>query len=143
MSENTVSLLKVDVEDVAKAAIDAAYIVYSNLGPGLLESVYEQCLIYEIRKKGLNVESQISIPVYYDGMHLDAGFRIDILVERSLVIELKTVESLLPVHKAQVLTYLKLSGKSLGLIINFNTALFKDGIKRIINSKNTGLLGTK
>jgi GxxExxY protein len=135
-------LPKVDVEDVAKATIDAAYIVYSNLGPGLLESVYEQCLVYEIRKKGLNVESQISIPVFYDGMHLDAGFRIDILVERSLIIELKTVESLLPVHKAQILTYLKLSGISLGLIINFNTVLFKDGVKRIINSRNARL-GTK
>ena len=140
MTENIVTIPNIDVEAVVKSTVDAAYIVYSKLGPGLLESVYEQCLIYELRKKGLNLESQVSIPVCYEDMYMEAGFRIDILIEKCLIIELKSVESILPVHRAQVLTYLRLSGKNLGLLINFNTALFRDGVKRIINSKNIEII---
>lgn len=124
-----------DVENVAKITIDAAYDVYFKLGPGLLESVYEYCLIYELKKRGLMVESQVQLPIYYDGICLSLGFRMDLLIENSLIVEIKTVEVILPVHKAQLVTYLKLSGKTLGLLINFNQAVFREGIKRVINSK--------
>jgi len=118
--------------EVAKRTINAAYAVHTNLGPGLLESVYETCLIHELRNRGLIVESQVALPVNYQGIRLDGGLKLDILVNNCLIIEIKTVETILPVHKAQLLTYLKLSGHRLGLLINFNSALIKDGIKRVI-----------
>lgn len=117
---------------VAKQVVDAAFAVHSRLGAGLLESVYEACLVYELRKRRLPVLSQVKIPVVYDSMRLEVGFRIDLLVEHCVIVELKAVESIAPVHKAQLLTYLKLSGHRLGLLINFNVPLIKDGIQRII-----------
>jgi glucokinase len=123
---------KKNIEEIAKSVVDAAFHVHSTLGPGLLESVYELCLTHELVKHGLKVERQVALPVSYDSMRLDAALRLDLVVEGSLLVELKAVETLLPVHKAQVLTYLKLSGHRLGLLINFNVPLIKDGIKRLI-----------
>jgi GxxExxY protein len=117
---------------IAKQVVDAAFTVHSKLGPGLLESVYQACLMHELRKRQLNAKSQVELPVLYDNIRLDAGFRIDILVEQEVIIELKAVESIAPVHKAQLLTYLKLSGHRLGLLINFNVPLIKDGIQRLV-----------
>jgi GxxExxY protein len=117
---------------VAKQVVDAAFAVHSRLGAGLLESVYEACLVYELRKRRLPVLSQVKIPVVYDSIQLEVGFRIDLLVEQCVIVELKAVESIAPVHKAQLLTYLKLSGHRLGLLINFNVPLIKDGIQRLI-----------
>ena len=120
-----------DVNAVARIVVDAAFRVHSTLGPGLLERVYEVCLAHELRKRGLSVDSQVELPVFYDGVRLDAGMRIDLVVAGKLLIELKAVETVLPVHKAQVLTYLKLTGHRLGLLINFNVPVIKDGIDRI------------
>ena len=105
--------------------------MHSALGPGLLESVYEVCLVHELKKRGLRAERQVSLPIVYEGVRLDAGLRLDLVVENSVVVEVKAIEATLPVHKAQVLTYLKLTGYRLGLLINFNTALLKHGIQRI------------
>jgi GxxExxY protein len=112
--------------------VHASYIVHETLGPGLLESVYEVCLIHELTQMGIQTERQVPLPVVYDDMKLEAGFRIDVLVERQLVVELKAVLGLASVHQAQVLTYLKLTGFRLGLLINFNVAVLKDGIRRLI-----------
>ncbi|MCX6617115.1 MAG: GxxExxY protein [Acidobacteria bacterium] len=120
-----------EVDRVARIVVDAAFAVHSRLGPGLLESVYEACLMHELTKRGLRVERQVPVPIDYDGIRLDGGLRLDLLVESCLVVELKAVEELLPVHKAQVLTYLKLTGRRLGLPINFNVPLIRDGIKRL------------
>ena len=121
------------LNDLSYKIIGDAYKVHRKLGPGLLESTYEVCLIYELVRSGLKVENQISLPVIYDNVHLDAGYRIDIFVEKCIILELKSVELLLPVHHAQLLTYLRLSGIHLGLLINFNVQNLKDGIKRIVN----------
>jgi GxxExxY protein len=112
--------------------VHASYKVHETLGPGLLESVYEVCLIHELTRMGIQTQRQVPLPVIYDNTKLEAGFRIDVLAERQLVIELKAVEGLTPVHQAQVLTYLKLTGLRLGLLINFNVAILKDGIRRVI-----------
>jgi GxxExxY protein len=120
-----------EVELVARRVVDAAYRVHSALGPGLLESVYEACLAHELSKRGVTVCRQVSLPVAYDGVTLDAGLRLDLLVADCLIVELKTVEQLMPIHSAQVLTYLKLTGRRLGLLINFNVPMIKDGIRRI------------
>jgi len=120
-----------DVNAIARIVVDAAFRVHSTLGPGLLERVYEVCLAHELRKRGLIVDAQVDLPVFYDGVRLDAGMRIDLIVAGKLLIELKAVETVLPVHKAQVLTYLKLTGHRLGLLINFNVPIIKDGIDRI------------
>lgn len=119
------------VDDVARIVVDAAFKVHTTLGPGLLENVYEVCLAHELSKRSLKLERQVSLPVVYDGEKLDAGLRLDLLIEDILVVELKAVEALLPVHTAQLLTYLKLTGHRLGLLINFNVPLIKDGIRRI------------
>ncbi len=116
---------------VAREIVDAAFKVHSNLGPGLLERVYQTCMVYELGKRGLQVESEKPQPVIYEGIKLEEGYRLDLLVEQSVIVELKAVEVILPVHKAQLLTYLKLSGCRLGLLINFNVPLIKDGIQRI------------
>ena len=121
-----------DVNTLARIVVDAAFRVHSTLGPGLLERVYEVCLAHELRKRGVNLETEVELPVIYDNVRLDAGMRIDLLVGGKLVIELKAVEKVLPVHKAQVLTYLKLTGHRLGLLINFNVPVIKDGINRIV-----------
>jgi GxxExxY protein len=120
-----------ELDQLARLVVDAAFKVHSQLGPGLLESVYELCLAHEVGKRGPTVERQVTLPVVYDGMTIDTGLRLDLVVNRSLIVENKAVETLLPVHKAQVLTYLKLTGYRLGLLINFNVALIKDGIERI------------
>lgn len=113
--------------------IDAAMCVHTVLGPGLLESAYEVCLAHELRKRGLRVETQFALPVSYDGVHVDVGYRLDLLVENDVVVELKAIETVLPVHKAQLLSYLKLGGKRLGLLINFHVDRLKDGITRLVN----------
>mgnify|MGYP003701067131 CR=1 FL=1 len=122
-----------EINQVSGAIVDAAMKVHSALGPGLLESAYEACLIYELRKRSLTVASQVSLPVVYDGVKIDAGYRIDLLVENAVVVELKTVERILPVHQSQLLSYLRLSNKQLGLIINFHVLHLRDGVKRIVN----------
>lgn len=113
--------------------VDAAIHIHGRLGPGLLESVYENILAYELNKRGLTVERQVPIPVVYDSLRFEEGFRADLIVENSVLIELKSVEAIAPVHGKQVLTYLKLLDCRLGLLINFNVPLLKDGIKRIAN----------
>jgi GxxExxY protein len=117
---------------VSKAIVDAALAVHRALGPGLLESVYEACLIHELKKRGLKVVPQLALPVVYDGIRMDAGLRLDMLVEDCVIVELKAVDVLLPVHHAQVLTYLKLTGHRLGLLINFNVPAIRQGVKRIV-----------
>jgi GxxExxY protein len=118
-------------ERIATKVVDAAYNVHSALGPGLLENVYEACLTYELAKHGLNVKRQVELPVIYDTLKIDAGLRIDLLVNECLIIELKAMEAILPIHKAQLLTYLKLAKCRLGLLINFNVPIIKLGIHRI------------
>jgi len=121
-----------DQEVIARQIVDAAFTVHSTLGPGLLESVYEQCLAHELRLRNLRVDRQIALPVRYKDIQLDAGLRLDALVEASVVVEIKAIERILPVHEAQILTYLKLAQKHLGLLINFNVPLIKDGIRRFV-----------
>ena len=118
---------------IAKLVVDAAYHVHTKLGPGLLESVYEVVLAHEIEKRGLALERQVSIPVQYDGLVFDEGFRADMIAEDSVIIELKSAESVAPVHKKQLLTYLRLADKKLGLLLNFGAPLIKKGIFRIVN----------
>ena len=122
-----------ELNDLTEKIIGCAIKVHRVLGPGLLESAYEVCLLHELRKAGLKAERQVALPVIYEGLRLDADYFIDILVEDTVVIELKSVEHLLPIHEAQLLTYLKLANKKLGLLINFNVTLLKNGIKRRIN----------
>lgn len=124
-----------EINRVSGIVVDSAMKVHSALGPGLLESAYEGCLIRELRKRGLRVESQVPIAVRYDGETLDVGYRADLLVEGVVLVELKSVEAVLPVHKAQLLSYLRLSRKEVGLLINFNVEHLRDGIKRVINSR--------
>jgi len=124
----------VNINMLSGEIIDAAMKVHSVLGPGLLESAYEACLKHELSKRGFEVASQIQLPVQYDGIAIDAGYRIDLLVADAVVIELKAVEKVAPIHEAQLLTYLKLSCKKLGLLLNFNVLHMKDGIKRIANN---------
>jgi GxxExxY protein len=118
--------------EVSRYIITAAMKVHSALGPGLLESAYEACLAHELRKAGLKLEIQIGLPVIYDGIRLDVGYRMDMLVHDLVVVELKSVEEISRIHIAQVLSYMKLSKKQLGLIINFNVLHLKDGIKRLV-----------
>lgn len=120
--------------EVSEVVIGAAIKIHRRLGPGLLESAYEECLYYELIKAGLKVEKQKRLPLIYDEVHLDCGYRIDLLVEKKLVIETKAVDALNDVHLAQILTYLKLSDCRLGLLINFNVVLLKKGIKRVVNN---------
>jgi len=127
---------RITAQEVSHAVITAALKVHSELGPGLLESTYQACLQHELRKVGIRAEAQVELPVVYDGVKLDLGYRIDLLVEDLVVIELKSVEAISPVHQAQILSYLKLSGKSIGLLINFNVVHLKDGIKRFVNGTN-------
>lgn len=119
--------------EISKEIIGAAIEVHRQLGPGLLESAYETCLVYELKQKGLEVKQQIALPLVYKGIRLDAGYRIDLFVEKKVIVELKSVEGLAGIHTAQLLTYLKLKELKLGLLINFNEVLLKDGIRRILN----------
>jgi GxxExxY protein len=120
--------------ELSKVTIDSAMKVHSALGPGLLESVYESCLEYELNQKGLFVERQKSISVEYQKVKIDCGFRLDLFVERKLILELKAVEALNDIHLAQTLTYLKLTKCKLALLINFNVVHLKDGLKRVVNN---------
>jgi GxxExxY protein len=124
--------VSLELEQIATEVVDSTFKVHSTLGPGLLESVYELCLAHELGKRGLKFQSQVAFPIIYDGLRLDAGLRTDLLVENELVVEIKAVETMQPVFEAQLLTYLKLTHKRLGLLINFNVPRIKDGIKRII-----------
>jgi GxxExxY protein len=119
--------------EVAKIIVDCAYKVHTTLGPGLLESVYEAALAYEVGKRGLEVERQKPLPVVYENVRLEEGFRADLFVSGLVIVELKSVEEVAPVHKKQLLTYLRLADKRLGLLINFGTAKIKNGISRIVN----------
>jgi GxxExxY protein len=121
-----------ELSNITSAIIAAAIEVHKELGPGLLESAYEECLAYELSAIGLNVQRQKAVPVVYKDIKLDMGYRIDILVENAVVIELKTVDAFNPVHEAQILTYMKFSNKRVGLLLNFNVTLLKNGIKRYV-----------
>ncbi len=119
-------------ERVAKEIVDSAYKVHTALGPGLMESVYEACLCHDLKKRGVPFAKQVSLPIVYDGLRLESGLRLDLLVDNTVVVELKAVEQMLPVFEAQLLSYLKLTNLRLGFLINFNVPLIKQGIKRII-----------
>ena len=119
--------------EVAKLIVDAAYKIHTTLGPGLLESVYETVLSYELEKRGLEVKRQAPLPLVYEKISFDEGFRADLLVNGKVIVELKSLEKVAPVHKKQLLTYLRLADKRLGLLINFGEALIKNGITRIVN----------
>ncbi len=120
--------------ELSKIAVDCMFKVHKNLGPGLLESAYEECLFYELLKTGLLVERQKPLPLFYETIKMEIGYRLDFMIENKLVIEVKAVEAINDVHKAQVITYLKLSGCKLALLVNFNVVLIKDGIKRLVNN---------
>lgn len=120
-------------EEIGKLVLDSAIKVHSALGCGLLESAYEACLAHELVKRGVSIERQHCLPVRYDGVLVDAGYRLDILVEKLVIVELKAVERLLNIHHAQILSYLKLSGCKLGYLLNFNVVHMKDGIKRVVD----------
>lgn len=122
-----------DINDSSGAVVDAAMKVHTVLGPGLLEGAYEACLVHELRKRGHLVMQQLALPVLYDGTCIDLGYRIDLLVNGAVVVEVKAVGKLAPVHSAQLLSYVKLGGYKVGLVINFNVAHLRDGIRRVVN----------
>lgn len=132
MQTNHFQPIPPEVETIGKAILDAAFKVHSDLGPGLLESVYEKALSYELTKRDILVSSQVRIPILYDGKHLDSDLYCDLVVEACVILELKAVEKINPLYEAQLLTYLKLSGIRLGYLINFNVPHLKSGIKRMI-----------
>lgn len=123
---------KMKYEELTKTIIGAAREVHKNLGPGILESAYEECLAYELKQNGLNIERQKSIPIHYKTIILDCGYRIDLLVENKIVVELKSVEEINLIHEAQILTYMKFAQKNVGLLINFNVTILKNGLKRYV-----------
>lgn len=123
-----------DENDISRLIVDACYQIHVKLGPGLLESVYEEILFFELTAKGLRVERQKALPVIWKDVKLDLGYRTDLIVENKVIVEIKSVEEIHPVHPKQVLTYLKLTGLKLGLLINFNSPLIKTGITRIVNN---------
>ena len=122
-----------DIEKVAKDVVDAAFKVHKEFGPGLLESAYQQCHAYELRKRGRKILTEVVLPIVYDGQQIDAGYRLDMIVDDLIIVENKTVETILPIHIAQLITYLKLKDCRLGFLINWNVKLIKHGIKRIAN----------
>jgi len=124
---------KEEIELVATQLVDSMLAVHRELGPGLLESTYQACLAYELRDRGIEVRCEVELPVKYKGLDIEAGYRIDMLVADCIVIENKSVQALVPIHEAQLLTYMKLSGCRLGFLVNWNVPLIKDGIKRIVN----------
>ncbi len=127
------SLERQRLDRLSASVVDAAITVHSALGPGLLESAYEACLVHELSERGIPVASQVTLPVKYRGTSVDAGYRLDMVVGGVLIIEVKAVEKVLPIHSAQLLTYLKLSGMKVGFLMNFNTSLMRDGITRMVN----------
>ena len=120
--------------EIAATIVDACFKIHSKLGPGLLESVYENILCYELSVRNLKTEKQKILPIYYEQIRFDSALRLDLIVENKVIIEIKSVENILPLHKKQLLTYLKVSNCKLGLLINFNTALIKNGITRVVNN---------
>lgn len=126
-----------EVERIGAIIVDSVFKVHSTLGPGLLESVYAICLAHELRKRGLRVEREVAFPVMYDGVLLETGFRADLLVESLVIVETKAVETMIPLFKAQTLTYLKLTNLALAFLVNFNVVLIKDGIRRVVNTAPT------
>ena len=122
-----------DINNITRQIVDAAMKVHTALGPGLLESAYEACLAHELKKRGFSIERQKEMPVEYDGILIDIGYRLDLLVNDKVVVELKAVSEVAPIHEAQILSYLKLGKKPIGLLINFNVQRLKDGIKRFAN----------
>ncbi len=122
-----------EIELLATLAVDAAFAVHTELGPGLLESAYQACFVHELGLRGVAYQKELPIPLNYKGVLIEVGFRADVIIARKLLIELKAVEQLLPIHKAQVITYLKLTRLPLGLLINFNEVLIKHGIQRVLN----------
>ena len=123
-----------DVNYCSGQVVDAAMKVHSALGPGLLEGAYEACLAHELRRRGLRVRAQLPVPIVYYGVRIELGYRIDLVVEDAVVVELKAVAKVLPIHEAQLLSYLKLSGHRVGILINFHVQHLKDGIKRMVNN---------
>jgi len=119
--------------EIAKIVVDVAFQIHKGLGPGLLESVYEIVLVHELKKRGLKVRRQVPVAIVYDGIKFDEGFRADLIVEEKVIVELKSVEKVVPVHKKQLLTYLRLADKRSGLLINFGSELIRDGISRVVN----------
>jgi GxxExxY protein len=123
-----------DIEEVARKIVNAAIKVHTVLGPGLLESAYQKCMDYELKNAGLKVECEVTLPIEYEKVKIDAGYRMDMLVEDSVIVENKTVERLMPIHEAQMLTYLKLRNCKLGFLLNWNVPRMKEGIKRMVNN---------
>jgi GxxExxY protein len=123
-----------DIEEIAKKIVNAAIKVHTLLGPGLLESAYQKCMEYELKKDGFKVECEVILPIAYEKIKIDAGFRIDMIVEGCVIVEHKTVEKLMPIHEAQLLTYLKMKNCKLGFLLNWNVPRMKDGIKRMVNN---------
>jgi GxxExxY protein len=122
-----------ELNQISGIVIDAAMKVHSKLGPGLLEHIYRTCLAYELRQRGLKVQEEVAAPIFYDMLKLEGAYRMDLLVQDAVIVELKAIEKLAPIHKAQLLSYLRLSGKTLGLIINFNVVHLREGIWRVVN----------
>jgi len=133
--QNQKNMLSERTEEIGKTIVNAAFKVHKQLGPGLLERVYEVCLAHEITKAGLDVKRQVDIPIFYDGIEFSEGLRLDLLIEDSIIIEIKAVEQINPVWEAQIISQLKLLNKDLGYLINFNVPLIKSGIRRFINTK--------
>jgi GxxExxY protein len=123
-----------ELDKITRSIIGAAIYVHNNLGPGLLESAYEACLAQQLAKRGLRVEKQKQLPVIFDGYRVDCGYRIDLLVEKKVIVEIKAVEAVCSVHKAQLLSYLRLSGCKVGLLINFNVKMLRQGLTRVVNN---------
>ena len=123
-----------DIEAIASKIVDSSIKVHKTLGPGLLESVYQKCLAYELEKEGLNVKCEVAVPVRYNDINIDTGFRADMIVNRSIIVENKTVDRINPIHEAQLLTYLKITNIPLGFLLNWNVTLMKNGIKRMVNN---------
>ena len=129
----TISDKRDQLDSITRAIIGAAIDVHRILGPGLLESAYESCLAYELSQRGLSFRQQVSLPVHYKNVQLDCGYRLDLFVEDEIIVEIKSGEELAPIHQAQLLSYLRVSGKRVGLLINFNVRVLKQGLKRIVN----------
>jgi GxxExxY protein len=118
--------------DISKAVVDCAFQVHRQLGPGLLESAYEECLCILLKKVNISFQRQVQMPIFFDSQKIDIGYRVDLLIENKLIIELKAVEKIIPLHEAQIITYMRLSKISTGLLINFNSKMFKEGIRRFV-----------
>lgn len=129
-----------DIEKLARTIVDAGFKIHQVLGPGLLESAYEHCLVHELQSRGISVRRQVVLPIVFEGLTLDAGYGLDLVVGDSIIVEIKTVDALTERHKAQILIYLKLSNFKLGFLLNFNVVLFKDGIRRIVLSSRPSRL---